>query len=68
METDRERERERERLRMMVTNAGIASLISSHSISCTDFIMRAPTRISGGPIAHAGMDASNGVKKKDIKK
>ena len=53
---------------MSVTNAGIASLMSSQSISTTDLIIKTPTRINGGPTAHAGIEASNGVKKNAKKK
>ena len=42
--------------------------MSSHSISTTDLIINTPTNINGGPTAHAGIDASNGVKKNAKKK
>uniref|UniRef100_A0A7C8ZA38 Uncharacterized protein n=1 Tax=Opuntia streptacantha TaxID=393608 RepID=A0A7C8ZA38_OPUST len=53
---------------MSVMNAGIACFISPHSISTMDFIIRTPTKINGGPTAHAGIDASNGVMKNARKK
>ena len=36
----------------IVTNAGIACFMFSHSISKTAFIIITPTRIIGGPTAH----------------
>ncbi|KAK8571446.1 hypothetical protein V6N13_047134 [Hibiscus sabdariffa] len=55
-------------IRIIVTNAGIACLMSSHSTSTTDLIISTPTSISGGPTAQAGIDANNGVKKNARKK
>ncbi|KAK4403446.1 hypothetical protein Sango_0713200 [Sesamum angolense] len=55
-------------IKIIVINAGIASLISPHSTSTTALIISTPTSISGGPTAHGGIDASNGVKKKASRK
>lgn len=50
-------------IKIIVTNAGMACLMSSHSTSTADLIINTPTSINGGPTAHAGIDANNGVKK-----
>ena len=52
----------------MVTNAGMASFMSPHSISLATRIIMAPTSTSDGPTAHGGTLISSGEKKSDARK
>lgn len=51
-----------------VRKAGIACCTSLQSISRMFSIIRAPTRISAGPVAYGGMDEIMGVKNIAMKK
>ena len=55
-------------MKMMVKKAGIASVMSSHSIFVTGVIMNTPTRIKAGAVAALGIDPKSGSRKRERRK